>query len=219
MKAITFIIGFFALQLLYAQEEEKVFFPQEPSTEVGLNVTTVISSFVGSNDGTIDPGDYPLIVKFAKNNRAWRLGLGVNFKSREDNNSIGFGTNTTSNSTVFTKIGREWRQVVGKRFAAYYGFDILFNYLSESNEVFTPTDLVSLKLNNIGVGIGPIYGLQLALNERILFSFEGSFYGILTRSRVKEEFQQNPIFNKDETNWEKDVEMNMPQWLYLVVRF
>lgn len=219
MKAITFIIGLFALQFMFAQEEEKIFFPIEPNTEVGLNVTTVISSFVGSNDGTIDPGDYPLVVKFAKNNRAWRLGFGVNFKSREDNNSISFGTNTTSNSTVFAKMGREWRQIVGKRFAAYYGFDVLFNYLDERNEVFTPTDIVSLKLSNIGVGIGPIYGVQFAINERMLLSFEGSFYGIVTRSKVKEEFQQNPIFNKDEINWEGDVEMNMPQWLYFAIRF
>jgi len=220
MKAIVLLISLLAWIQLSGQEQEKVFFPtEERSTEIGLNVTSVISSFVGSNDGGIDPGSFPLVVKFAKNNKAWRLGLGLDFKSREDNNAIFFGENRTSTTSVFTKLGREWRHKVGKRVLAYYGVDLLLNYAKETSNVFTATDFVSLTLNDFGFGGGPVYGLQLALNERVLVSFEGSFYGVLTNSNIKEEFDQNPIFNKDETTWLTDIEMNMPQWLYLIVRF
>ena len=222
MKAIFLLISVLICSQLYGQEEkaEVVFFPtEEKTTEIGLNVTSVISSFVGSNDGTIDPGSYPLIVKIAKDHKAWRLGLGMDFKSRQERGTFGFGFNTTSTSSVFTKFGREWRHLVAKRAVAYFGVDVLLSYTSEKSEVFTSTDEVSLQLNDIGFGAGPVYGIQWALSERMLLSFEGSFYGIVTRSHVKEEFEQNPIFNKDETNWLADVEMNMPQWLYLVVRF
>ncbi|MFK7908448.1 MAG: hypothetical protein AB8B69_25175 [Chitinophagales bacterium] len=219
MKAIVLLISLLVWIQLSAQEEEKNFFPtEERSTEIGLNVTSVISSFVGSNDGGIDPGSFPLVVKFAKNNKAWRLGLGLDFKSQEENN-INFFQNKTSITEVFTKVGREWRHKVGKRVLAYYGVDLLFNYENETSNVFISTDFVSLNLTNLGFGGGPVYGLQLALNERVLVSFEGSFYGVVTNSNVKEEFDQNPIFNKDETTWLTDIEMNMPQWLYLVVRF
>ncbi len=208
----------FAVNLLYAQE--KVFFPtEERTTEIGLNATSVISSFVDSNNGSINPGDYPLVVKIAKNNKAWRFGLGLDFKSQRDDNSITFGATTTSESSVFMKIGREWRHLVAKRVVAYYGIDVLGNWISEHNEVFTSTDLASLNLNNIGFGGGPVYGLQIALSERMLVSFEGSLYGVVTRSHIKETFEQNPIFNKNETVWLSDVKMNMPQWLYLIVRF
>ncbi len=219
MKVIVVLISLLSWIQLSAQEE-KVFFPtEERKIEVGLNVTSVISSFVGSNDGNIDPGSFPLVVKFAKNNKAWRLGLGIDFKSSEDNSLVFFGQNRTSTASVFTKVGREWRHQVGKRVLAYYGVDLLANYASETSDVFTSTDFVALSLTDFGFGGGPIYGLQVALNERILLSFEGSFYGIVTHSRIKEEFQQNPIFNRDETTWLTDIEMNMPQWLYLVVRF
>ncbi|MEZ4886696.1 MAG: hypothetical protein R3E32_18350 [Chitinophagales bacterium] len=217
MKIIALLISLLVCSLLEAQE--KVFFPtEERSTEIGLNVTSVISSFVDSNNGSINPGDFPLVVKVAKNNKAWRFGLGLDFKSQRDDGVISFET-TTKTSEVFTKFGREWRHLVAKRVVAYYGVDVLWNYVSEQNEVFSNTDFVSLQLSNMGFGGGPVFGLQVALSERMLVSFEGSLYGVVTRSHVKETFNQNPIFNKDETNWLSDVKMNMPQWLYLIVRF
>ncbi|MGB0932076.1 MAG: hypothetical protein ACPGVB_14935, partial [Chitinophagales bacterium] len=89
-----------------------------------------------------------------------------------------FARTTTKSSTLFTKFGREWRHNVAKRVVAYYGIDLLWNLVSESNEVFTSTDLVNLNLTNMGFGGGPIYGLQVALSERMLVSFEGSLYGV-----------------------------------------
>lgn len=204
---------------VFAQEKDRFFFPtEEATTEIGLNVTSVVSSFVDSNDGSIDPGDFPLVIKRAKNNKAWRFGLGLDFKSQRNQGVVTFGNNTQS-SAIFTKFGREWRHLVAKRVVAYYGLDLLWSYVSEENEVFTSTDFVSLQLNNMGFGAGPVFGLQIALSERMLLSFEGSLYGVVTRSRILEEFEQNPIFNRDDVDWLSDVKMNMPQWLYLVVRF
>ncbi|MGB1243385.1 MAG: cytochrome-c peroxidase, partial [Chitinophagales bacterium] len=124
MKKTTLLLSLLlTASLIYAQENgEKVFFPtEERTTEVGLNVTSVVSSFVGSNNGSIDPIDFPLVVKLAKNNKAWRFGLGLEFKSQKDDGVTIFGR-TTKSSTVFTKFGREWRHLVAKRVVAYYGF-------------------------------------------------------------------------------------------------
>ena len=101
-----------------------------------------------------------------------------------------------------------------------YGFDVLANYGKEQSEIldfnFNGTTFIN-KINNIGVGTGPMVRLEFKLSDRIFFSSECSLYGFYSNST------QSLITNGVETD-EPDksttnVDLKLPQTLFLNIAF
>ncbi len=202
-----------------AQKKDTIaYFPNnDRNIELGLNVTSVLASFVGADDERISPENFPLSLKIAKNRGAFRLGLGSNFSS-SDSNTPGAAV-TNKNYAFTTRVGYEWRHFIAKRWAAHLGVDIVGGFLSEKNTVNSSIDISTLVREDVRIGGGPVYGLQFAISNRMVLGCEASMYTIATRSKRKETFQVNTQFNREESVWLGAFDITVPQWLYLIVRF
>ncbi len=210
---------YFSIASLHAQEKDSIaFFPNnDRNIELGLNVTTVIASFVGADINRISPESFPLSLKIAKNRSAFRMGIGASYFSEETNTFPTFSSNTTH--AYSARVGYEWRFFIAKRWMAHFGFDVVGGFLSETNRVNSSIDVSTLQREDFRMGGGPVYGLQLALSNRMVLGCEASMYGIATRSNISEEFVENPIFNRSESRWLGDFDITVPKWLYLIIRF
>lgn len=184
-----------------------------------MNVTTVLSSFVGSDNAGIDTKDFPFTVKWAsKSNRsALRMAVGAEIQSRTG--FVNTGSLETINQGFYAKLGHEWRQKVLRRLWIYYGIDGLGGLERESVASFNGFDNATITKTGYSVGGGPVYGINFVISPKILLSFEGSIYGTMTYEIEKEVFEFNPSFNNENSSTLYNLETNVPQWMYLVIRF
>lgn len=213
---LTFFSLFCLIAITYSQDEASQ--PEKyDKNELGLNVTNVLISLVGNNSvDDIDPTTYAIVYKrrLVKGNF---LRLAANVKLNINSNEE--ITNVTNNNFFNFRIGWEKRRNISSKLEYFYGFDILGSYEAAESTFATPTDIVELNEYNYGAGIGPIFGLQFHINKRMLISTEATLYGVLNVERIREKFEVNTIFNKNETNYNFSAISSIPKSLYFVMTF
>ena len=185
-----------------------------------MNVTTVLSSFVGSDNAGINTRDFPFTFKIAgpKNKGAVRTALGAAINTQSNTDVINAFIQTQSQD-IYAKVGYEWRQPVLRRLNIYYGFDALASFENEVADLITGFDESKIKERRYSFGGGPVYGVQFIINPKILLSFEGSFYVISSYETETESFRSNPSFNTQNESWLLNADATPPQWMYLIFRF
>ncbi len=239
MKQLLLLILFLSVeQLVCAQEDsttvtdkialdgEEIIVDEKLGTinykriELGLNVTTVIASFVGSSSFDIDPGNFPFMFKIVGKNRkrALRFGLGLDVKLSQDD-ELNINTNTSSENAVHLKAGYEWRQQLHKRWTTYFGVDVLTAYQRDENKTRLSNEVITISQTDYSLGAGPVYGVLFDINKRLFLGFEGSFYATTTYSVEKEEFSLTSLFDREDSSWHQTASITVPKWLYLYVRF
>ncbi|MEM7374004.1 MAG: hypothetical protein AAF587_35760 [Bacteroidota bacterium] len=210
------ILLFQALSAEAQVNSSETFFSDDKRHEVGANVTTVLFSALGNASNQIDPGRFPWSYKyrFAKGN-AFRLGIGVSVNvENQDRNQF-----TTFNQFGSLRLGYEWRTYLDKRWLTYFGIDAIGDYTVEQAIVATQFDFTTIKLESIGIGGGPVFGLQFALTKRIILGTEASLYGIYAEKVRTELFSNNPGGNDRITSNQFTGDLTIPRWLYLSIRF
>lgn len=214
------LLFFLLLQMftyVHAQDHDLESEEESFRNELGLNVTNVLTSLVGNNpNDDFDVAVYALTYKRKlKKGNYLRLAANVRLDifSNED------VTELINNNSINFRIGWEKRRQVLKRLDYYYGFDLLANYTAIESTFATPTDIVQLDNFQYTIGVGPVFGLQFMINPRMLLGTEATLYGTLTVDRIFESFEQNPIFNKDETSFQINLQSRIPQALYFIVSF
>ncbi len=193
----------------------------ERKLEIGLNVTTVISSFLANNSDqltnfTFGQAGYPVSLKLGNNKKALRLAFGVNI-NRSNIFQTGFDE-IQERSFISAKVGGEKRLAIGKRWLFFYGFDVITFYEKLSSTVNTSIDRVRITQNGFGGGVGPVYGLQFHLNHRMSLGCEGSLYTVVSFNSQRETFSNNPFFNQAENSTNFNASTEVPKWLYFIVR-
>ena len=214
------LLCFLLLQMVihvHAQDDTNVSEERTFRNELGLNVTNVLTSLVGNNPNEdFDKTVYALTYKKRlKKGNYLRLAanLQLDIFSNED------VTEVISDNSINFRIGWEKRRPVLKKLDNYYGFDILASYNGVESTFATPSDIVQLDNFQYTIGIGPVFGLQFEINPRMILGTEATLYGTFTLDRIFESFEVNPIFNRDETSFEINVQSIIPQALYFIVTF
>ncbi|HMT51906.1 MAG: hypothetical protein IPO26_19645 [Saprospiraceae bacterium] len=210
------VSGTFAQEKQYAIKDFYLY-----KNELGINVTNVIGNLLSLNPNT---DDSPYGVTFRRHFGKYSFRSAFNFSVKNTRTQDFFQNNFIERKlNIFNadlRAGLEWHLVLSKRMMFSYGFDVLANYGKEQSEIldfnFNGTTFIN-KINNIGVGTGPMVRLEFKLSDRIFFSSECSLYGFYSNST------QSLITNGVETD-EPDksttnVDLKLPQTLFLNIAF
>lgn len=211
------VIFLFQVQALQAQtNSSEMFFADDKRHEIGVNITTVLFSALGNSSTQIDPGRFPWSYKYRfKKGNAFRLGVGVNFKAENED----FRQFSSFNQFASLRMGYEWRVYLDKRWLSYLGLDVLGDLSDEQAIVSNQFDFTVIRLTSIGVGGGPVFGIQFAASNRIILGTEASIYGIYSERVRTETFTNNPDSNDRIESSQISGELSVPRWLYLSIRF
>lgn len=215
-NGLTILLIFSALSS-FAQNDS-TYFPRKHKMEFGINVTSILSNFVGNNANEVtNAGDFPLTAKFLMNKSAIRIGAGLQWTGTKKQ-VINQFTLLNADNSVFLRSGYEYRTYIGKRWMALFGFDVIGNYFDKTSTTASG-EIITLTRRGIGFGGGAVYGLQFALSKRVHLGCEGSLYGIYTRENEKNTFDSNPQDNTSSVNQAFASNLTSPKWLYAIVRF
>lgn len=210
----TFCIALFLLLKIAAQDK----FTYPESSDLGLNITNVLSSFIGNDNGNADIESFPFTVKINTKKNAVRFGLGLNLV-----NSNELLTDVEqfllNNYQINARVGFERKKYLGNHFGFFYGLDILSTFQNEESTVSNNVDISNIVETTIGVGGGPVYGFEYFLNKHMYLGTEGSFYGIYSSANRKEIFEFNPAINSERKSSGFNARLTAPTRLYIMVRF
>lgn len=215
-KGLFTLLIFSALSSI--AQNDSTYFPQKHKLEFGINVTSVLSNFVGNNANEVtNAGDFPLSAKVLFNHSALRLGAGLQWTGTKKEVIDQF-TLISADNSVFFRVGYEYRTYIGKRWMMLFGLDAIGNYFDKTSNTISG-EIITLSRKGFGVGAGPVYGLQFALSKRIHLGCEGSLYGLYTYGKEKNLFSSNPQDNTFSINQNFAANLTSPKWLYAIVRF
>jgi hypothetical protein len=222
MKTTMIKNGFLILLIFSAlssfAQSDSTYFPKKHKLEFGINVTSVLSNFVGNNaDEVTNAGDFPLSAKILMNHSAIRFGAGLQWTGTKKQVVDQF-TLLSANNNVFFRTGYEYRTYIGKRWMMLFGVDGIANYFDKTSNTVSG-EIITLSRKGFGVGAGPVYGLQFALSKRIHLGCEGSLYWLYTMETEKNSFSLNPLDNTTAINQSFAGNLTSPKWLYAIVRF
>ena len=218
MKKKAFLILLIFSALSSFAQSDSTYFPKKHHFEFGINVTSVLSNFVGNNaEEVTNAGDFPLSAKFLMNQSAIRLGAGFQWTGTKKQVVDQF-TLLSADNNVFLRGGYEYRTYIGKRWMMLFGVDGIGNYFDRTSNTVSG-EIITLSRRGFGFGGGPVYGLQFALSKRIHLGCEGSLYWLYTSETEKNTFSLNPQDNTTSVNQNFAGNLTSPRWLYAIVRF
>jgi len=196
--------------------EEKVKHPIEyRGLELGFNVTTVLSRFVGNGPG-VDAQDFPFLIRIHRDRFAFRIGLGANFKSDSFFDPTTFTNRNTEERVGVLKIGVERKIDFKKRLSFYYGLDA---FAGVTQEKVTTSNFSNSSLNKdiTRYGGGPLFGISYNINERVRLHTETNILGYFQSSTTSESINNEPIINV--TTESARVTLEAPISLYINLKF
>jgi hypothetical protein len=220
LKKLTTLLFFIGCgQILFAQT--KTVDTKNYKHELGLNVTNLLTDLLGNNNRT-DAGIYLISYKRVDENKALRVGLGINLNFKSENS---FGSNLTLNNQNFQlRIGKEKRHSLSSKFQYYLGFDGILGYKSEESSAASSTGTIIQSDIVYTIGTGPVLGFQFALYERLLIGTEGSLYAAYNNNSIsfKNAFviSGRPAIlppNKDAKIF--TMQTNLPKFLFIILKF
>ena len=198
----------------YAQTTDTT--KQRTIIELGMNVTSTLSSFLGSGTNpSTDP--YLVSLKFVKNNQATRLAFDVDVNNKtEDDPNFG-GKRKTYDYNLGFKVGYEKRIPMNKHFGFYWGVDGILGYQNSKVDFFSQFGQVTTNTKGFNVGAAPLIGFRYDINRRIALSTEASVAAIYSVST--EQIDDNfSIFASTQTT-RFDLSTSIPNTLYVIIKF
>lgn len=198
---------------LMAQNEEAV---QSYQTEVGLNVSNFVKSFLSLNTQTIQASPYFVIVK----RKSLRLHLGL--RANDGQNFFDESNNITDSRRLQFdfKAGVERKQNVAQKWIFHYGLDLVGSYQYNRFNTLTAIDEIKDQTEAAYAGISPFLGLQFKINNRLKVLTEANWVIAYGRSTEKLEsfFFPDDINEINISNF-AFTELNPPVDVYLIFNF
>ena len=196
--------------------QDKFTFPQ--TSDIGLNITNVLTSFIGNSNSNASVETFPFVAKVNRKKGALRIGVGFNLKN-SDETLTDVEQVIFNNFQVRARVGYERKKYLGNRFGFFYGIDLVSSMNNEESIFSNDIDITNLSSNTIGVGGGPVYGFEYYINKYIYLGTEGNFYGIYNIKTEKETFKFSPENNATRQTSGFQANISVPIHLYIMVRF
>lgn len=197
---------------LHAQSNSK-----KNSTDIGINITSILSTFVGNNNEVFAPDDYPLLLKLNRGKKSYRFGLGLLVNYDDELSVFEEEDLLFSDVSIRSRFGMEKRISLNQKFDFYYGLDLLLNWDSKNDVVSNVFDITRISEQSYGIGGGPVIGFNYNIGKRVKFGTEGSFYNVYSYKERKERFDFNPEINKDKVIHSFSSKMTAPVHLFILI--
>ena len=189
--------------------------------ELGIETNKLIARLVSDSveDGLPDK-PYFLTYKIGMGKWALRTGIGGD-RSKTVEREDGFADSHTEKSGRFdVRAGLERRFPLGKKWEGNVALDGIGFFSQNKTIDDSGFDVITLSNTVNGWGLGPSFGLQFNLTERLSFYTEGFFYYTSADRQGGRTFKNFPEFDdKLKTIKEEDIKVSLPAVLYIVFRF
>lgn len=215
---ISLAVGYW-LNPLYAQDAAlpDTLYRKANVFEVGLNITSTISSFLGSGSiATNDP--YIFSAKWIKGKQGIRTGFNLNFNDRTEISTDFLGQRDIKEINLKLRVGYERRIFISKHLDLFWGIDLVGLYGKTSVDFSSAIGLPPSFLENkaYSIGFGPALGIMFHINKRLALSTESTLHGIFTHTQERE--YAPPITSATDSD-QFNVTSTLPSSLYLIVKF
>jgi len=161
-----------------------------------------------------------LTYKIGSKKHAIRLGAGAVFKESEKSVETFDDTETLRDLSLDLRVGYEFRSSFGNRWIGYFGGDFIFTQTIDEQINNSGFDIVTIAENKLGIGGGPVLGLQFHLNKKLMVGTEGAFYFIQSKTESNTTFRTFVEFNTEaEITKDKELVTYLPATLYLIFHF
>jgi hypothetical protein len=187
-------------------------------TELGINISSVLSTFVGNSSDVFSPDDYPFMAKFHRKNIIFRLGFGALVNQLQEDSRVDMEAFQFSDVNIRTRYGLEKQLALNSSFDFYYGLDLLVQWDYDYDVTSTVFDVTTISVSTFSAGIGPVYGFTYQLGKRVKLGTEGSFYNVYSYGERKERFEFNTGANKERIIQGFNSNITVPVHLYVLVR-
>lgn len=192
--------------------------PEGKGFDVGINVTSVVSTFVG-NDNNLDAKDLPVFLRWTNKNSAIRLGLGARGFTTEFLDNVSGSFRTSKQNEFATKFGIEVTRPVDNRWQFYYGVDLIANLNLADVESQSSQFFASIEGRTISTGLSVFTGIRYFLGDRFYLSTETNMSYIYNLVRTTETFfnggANNPVTSNTQSS---DFSLNPPLFIYVNYR-
>ncbi|MDX1478341.1 MAG: hypothetical protein R3301_11590 [Saprospiraceae bacterium] len=149
---------------------------QDRHTEIGINVTGIITAIFASGTDLLEEDPYLLSLKTGLGKYKWRFGLGLQGRHVSEFDFFINGERATSFLHVDLRLGVERRIPVGEKWEAVAGFDLLGFYYRDRSLATSFPSRIEVNEELSGFGLGPIYGLAYHISDRVRISTESTMY-------------------------------------------
>lgn len=220
-KAASLLLALFAAFSFSAnaQSDSTSIVPKGTFHELGINGTFFLANFLtfsGNIPATVEPYALQYKVLFGGRNGI-RFGIGANYRSQHDDPE--FGTEVEFNTLATnTRLGYEHRLRFGKRWATFFGFDLVHNYSRTKNKTIDAGfQTVTITNTSHGGGGGPVVGIQFYVSPRISFGTETSVHFLTTADRESTNIISDfapPSSSNDKTD-RTSFNFNLPTSIYI----
>ncbi len=207
-------------QTLVAQNAGNPSAKNRTSTEIGLNVTSFVKTFLTFNNDAANPGSYLLSIKTVDlNGKAWRYGAGMFFSNSTSDLTTTDGTRTRDNVNFDLRAGKEWQIQVSKHWFFLAGADVLADYSLDKTETDTEFEFSVIKTRGYSAGFGPFAGVMFKINDRIGLFTEASYYFISGASKTTEKYEEGTQEDEERKSNFNSLSLRMPSNLFFYMRF
>lgn len=152
--------------------------------DVGLNVTSVLSSFSG-NGNFLEPQNLPLLLRFGKKANI-RLGLGLSGSTSDFFDQITSSFRESTEQEFFVKLGFQQNVLEEGKWDFYVGLDVLGQYVNNKVNVFGQQSAAVISKRTVGGGVSPFAGIKFYLGKRIYLSSEANFTFLYAQNKSSE---------------------------------
>lgn len=216
---IVSVLGLLLMSALYSQAQRPVPYETESSGfDIGINVTSVISTFVG-NESSLRATDLPVYLRWTKKNSAIRLGLGARGTTNEFFDGVTGVNRQTKQQEYSTRLGLEVNRPIDKRWQFYYGLDLVGNAVLGDTDVFTQ-DIFRVDQRVLEFGASPLIGFRYFVGERFYLSTEANMTYLHNITKTVQSFTDGlgiPRSNEMTTNG-SNFTLNAPVFIYINYR-
>lgn len=215
----------------YAGKNDSTKVKKDFTHELSLNATFFVKQFINFSGNNIAISPYALSYKLInEKNNALRFSIGVDFRDDKDPIEGTPDKITSTQVNLDYRIGFEHRFDLGKKWMAFVGADVTNsltrNKTTTTTTIFNPAppfDEIEAQVfendQTVGIGMGPVVGIQINFTPRICLFTESSF--LFTQSFSKSEIRSTPPFvpERKDLSTRRNMAFILPTSLFFGFKF
>jgi hypothetical protein len=185
-------------------------------TELGLNLSGAIGTFVQNRTDSTYNDPYAILVRYVRNRLGFRMAAGYSFNTVKEVNAIQARVNGLQR--IDWRVGMDYRNDISDHWRLYYGADFLLGSVHGNKQFSEGDNVYKISIKEKMLGFGPLLGIQYRITPKISLQTEAAFYlmGINTLKKYYDDAKPDIIY----TDNSKRIRAlpGIPQSIALIVR-
>lgn len=153
--------------------------------DIGLNVTSVISSFSG-NGNFLEAEDLPFLLRYRTKKSCFRLAAGLSGESTDFFDVVTGAFRESIANNYFGRIGLEYDLLSEGKWDMYIGLDLVGSLVQDEVRISSFSAQNTISQNTLGFGLSPFAGVKFYLGSRVYLGTEANFIFLFQNTTATE---------------------------------